>query len=1307
MYCVGINKESTPIVGIGHLLLNLCGELVKLLVYHVPLTTFTCISDFELVRTDRRIMVNLFWSDSENLFRSITIPSLDIVIPLGTAGPNNSLSVLPENYLIPNTSPLVLNLHAKLGHMNTRDIRKSIKKGTIIADDKAINTLDTIERSRCVSCMQGKASRSAAKSGSRDKHLDHIPFAQVHSDICIVDRKSKIPGFINFRCAFTGYTVIYLITKKSEAVDRIHEFINWVKTQFHSKGYQVLRLFVDKGKEYLNDDVSNLLTSAGITLHTTSGYSPASNGTSERHNLTTMNDVRTMLDASKLPNKFWPEAAIHSNYLRNFTYKKKLKDSPTGYLGLLPLDTKRLHTFGEFCVLAVLPYEGKTETRGSPAIYLGYDIGTFGHAIFVPEKPSDPKCAKGFYEYSKHVSFLPELVYFRDHFSNKSPEIPYDRMHEDTSIPFLRNDHNYDQGLEIHHDLDTLADETTITNEIGGLPDPNDSGVHYNSTNFHTSDDSSDPDYKLPSQDISMYDSYTDSPTNPETFTSQISDDNSIVEHDPNDSQEHERDSSAQIKGPISSTEHHLSSVDAPHSSPEDFGGDVETNVDSRDHTSAKDDNRSSDGQSASDSEPLATHQNVPLITGTGKENPTQTDIPDDDAYTGDDELEHQNHPQTVSGNPDPLKVNSSHDSTDLNKPIAHKMDQNTQESRKRVYQESSGTDEPRLAKKKPIKESFSSLFPNKRFQRRREDSSTVAGADNPIYINFVVGQSLNVAASKAILGRDNAPTSFRAATTGIDKDEWKKSIDDELSSHKTLGTWDPTPIITNDADILARTVHTHWVFTVKSDGRKKSRLVARGDRQNPETYTDISSPTLRPELARSILSLAASKRWQFIQMDIKTAYLNSYIDTDVYIFPPQGTLFVKGLPGKRVVYQLKRALYGLKQSGLLWHDTISAKLAEKDFKRHFAFPCTFVHHDKNGNVDAVIGMFVDDLILTAKNRSIFDRLLKFLQANYTVSIIKPDESGYQTFLGTQLQILRDGKDRVTSIKMNQSNYIDKKFLELKLDKVTYPKTPLQSNFYVNFESELCNYTDLEIKYWTRIYRELIGSLLYMSVMTRPDISYAVNYLSRFVTKPHAKIYEQIIRVFNYVQSTKSASILYISEVKNSPKTLFSCYSDSDYAQDATSRKSTNGFIITYNESPIHWKAKPTRLVCQSSTEAELQAIILLINELNWFTQLFDYIGLHAAKNKPTILVDNKSAIDTIVNGRFSNDSKHYAVRLHRIIEAYREEAFKIEHIYSSYQLADILTKPVSSTVIDSIVPKILSDFNSHRLKKSRGCVRP
>ena len=75
------------------------------------------------------------------------------------------------------------------------------------------------------------------------------------------------------------------------------------------------------------------------------------------------------------------------------------------------------------------------------------------------------------------------------------------------------------------------------------------------------------------------------------------------------------------------------------------------------------------------------------------------------------------------------------------------------------------------------------------------------------------------------------------------------------------------------------------------------------------------------------------------------------------------------------------------------------------------------------------------------------------------------------------------------------------------------------------------------------------------------------------------------------------------------------------------------------------------------------------------------------------MFVDNKSAIDTIVNGRFSNDSKHYAVRLHRLIEAYREGSFKIEHIYSENQLADILTKPVPSTVIDSIVPKLLFDF--------------
>ena len=126
--------------------------------------------------------------------------------------------------------------------------------------------------------------------------------------------------------------------KKSEAHVCILAFINWVKNQFHDRGYRVLKLFTDQGSEYMSQQVQELLAQEGIESQTTSAYTPQSNGVAERVNLTIMNDVRSMLISSSLPSYFWIEAAVYSVYLRNHIYLDKLKTSPAMFIGFDPLD---------------------------------------------------------------------------------------------------------------------------------------------------------------------------------------------------------------------------------------------------------------------------------------------------------------------------------------------------------------------------------------------------------------------------------------------------------------------------------------------------------------------------------------------------------------------------------------------------------------------------------------------------------------------------------------------------------------------------------------------------------------------------------------------------------------------------------------------------------------------------------------------------------------------------------------------------------------------------------------------------------
>lgn len=266
-------------------------------------------------------------------------------------------------------------------------------------------------------------------------------------------------------------------------------------------------------------------------------------------------------------------------------------------------------------------------------------------------------------------------------------------------------------------------------------------------------------------------------------------------------------------------------------------------------------------------------------------------------------------------------------------------------------------------------------------------------------------------------------PKSFHQAAHSADSTKWLQAVADEFSAHAKMVTWNPTPIFTDDKSILANTIATKWVFNIKSDGRYKARLVARGDRQSESTYDEVYSPTLRPEIARSIFSLAVNRKWFLNQYDFTTAYLNSILTTPFYIYPPAGYETSKSQGGKRVVYKLNRGLYGLKQAGRLWHQTLSETLTNIGFSQSSAFPSTFVLR-KGKRTIAVLGVFVDDMIFTAESQTTIDDTIRKLKEKYSLKESQRNDDGKNRFLGIDVIVNRNKFKQVDEIILSQEDYI-------------------------------------------------------------------------------------------------------------------------------------------------------------------------------------------------------------------------------------------------------------------------------------------
>lgn len=161
------------------------------------------------------------------------------------------------------------------------------------------------------------------------------------------------------------------------------------------------------------------------------------------------------------------------------------------------------------------------------------------------------------------------------------------------------------------------------------------------------------------------------------------------------------------------------------------------------------------------------------------------------------------------------------------------------------------------------------------------------------------------------------------------------------------------------DAPKGATIVQCRWVLKkkIKSDSevQYRARLVAKGFTQKygldqHETF----SPVVRHSTLRLLFALSVKLGLDITQLDVKTAYLNGDLKEDIYMHAPEG--FVSEMAGK--VLKLKKAVYGLKQSTLVWYEKVRNVLGKNHFKNCTQEPCLFTKMSKD--VKIIIALYVD-----------------------------------------------------------------------------------------------------------------------------------------------------------------------------------------------------------------------------------------------------------------------------------------------------------------------------------------------------------
>ncbi|GKU87503.1 hypothetical protein SLEP1_g1895 [Rubroshorea leprosula] len=222
------------------------------------------------------------------------------------------------------------------------------------------------------------------------------------------------------------------------------------------------------------------------------------------------------------------------------------------------------------------------------------------------------------------------------------------------------------------------------------------------------------------------------------------------------------------------------------------------------------------------------------------------------------------------------------------------------------------------------------------------------------------------------------------------------------------------------------------------------------------------------------------------------------------------------------------------------------------------------------------------------------------------------------------------------------------------------PKHKLQAN-----DSPLCSDASL--------YRSLVGALQYLT-FTRPDIAFAVNQVCQYMHVPTENHFLAVKRILRYLKGTMHHGLqLYHDSLPS-----LNAFTDADWAGCLDTRRSTSGFCLFYGRSLISWSSKKQSTVARSRAEAEYRALANAVAEVLWVKQLLAELHLFLP-SAPTVFCDNLSAIYMTLNPIQHQRTKHIEIDIHFVREKVASRIVTLQHVSSSFQRADILTKALSA----------------------------
>ena len=533
-----------------------------------------------------------------------------------------------------------------------------------------------------------------------------------------------------------------------------------------------------------------------------------------------------------------------------------------------------------------------------------------------------------------------------------------------------------------------------------------------------------------------------------------------------------------------------------------------------------------------------------------------------------------------------------------------------------------------------------------------------------------------------AVTSGPNEPKTFQEAWHSLVKEErenWQKAIRKEIKNMIERRVW--RKVDRKNIPNNRRLIGNKWVFKIKRYGTYRARLVALGYSQIPGVdYTDNFAPVAHDVSFRIALARMMVEKLDSLVMDVETAFLYGDIEEEIFMKSPIGMEEIDPGSSTEDCYQLKKGIYGLCQAARqFWKkfmDTI--KQESFGFQVSPADPCVLFKEDNLGI--CIIIMYVDDMLIIGKKEQIEDIASK-IQKVFSVKI----QHNLADYLGCEFYM---SKER-TKGWLGQPSIIkslEQKFGEraMKERLSLTPGTPRFTARRVENPEDKVNPQDHEI------YRSGVGTLLYLTKHSRPDICNPVRELSKTMDAPAPAHLKEMYKLIRHVLATKGYGLKFELR-KDIIKWALKALSDSDFASDKETRISVFGYIIYFCGIPIAWRSKGMKSVVLSTTEAEYMALSEVVKELKFIVQLLETMNIKV-ELPITVYVDNVGAIWLSNNHTTSDRTKHIDIRTSFVKEYQEDGKIIIKFVKSEENEADIFTKNTTNVIFNNHQKKLVWD---------------